>query len=177
MTTTYMLRNDEPTRRFRRGPRDSYGALLETSQRVCWRLEDVIAGRQLDWSRPFMPESLARTGELEFLRADERVKLNQIRGNGYLCTFGIVEEFIVPFVLDHVRDKLDRGDDRVRALLQFAGEEAKHIHLFRIFADMFRAGFATPCDVIGPAEETGEAVLSHPPLSVALAILQIDRVS
>ncbi|MCO5169448.1 MAG: diiron oxygenase [Planctomycetes bacterium] len=173
MTTARLLRSDEPTTRLPR-PRYSYGALLETSQRVCWRLEDVIGGRSLDFSRPFLPEALARTEALEGLSPDERRVLNQVRGHGYLCTFGIVEEFIVPFVLDHVRPRLDEGDERVRALLQFAGEEAKHIHLFRIFADMFRAGFATPCDVIGPADEIGRTVLSHHPLSVALAILQIE---
>lgn len=173
MTTARMLRSDEPTARLPR-PRYSYGALLATSQRVCWQLEDVIGGRSLDFTRPFMPESLARTADVEGLSADERRALNQIRGHGYLCTFGIVEEFIVPFVLDHVRARLGEGDECVRALLQLTVEEAKHIHLFRIFADMFRAGFTTPCDVIGPAEEIGRAVLSHHPLSVALAILQIE---
>ncbi len=37
------------------------------------------------------------------------------------------------------------GDDyRVRALLRFAGEEAKHIHLFKRFGEEFARGFGTP---------------------------------
>ena len=57
--------------------------------------------------------------------------LNHIRGHEYLCIFGLVEEFILPFVLDHARTRLHDDDYRIRALLQFAGEEAKHIQLFR----------------------------------------------
>ena len=62
----------------------------------------------------------------------------------------------------------------MRALLGFAAEEAKHIHLFRRFREEFERGFGTPCEVIGPPEAVAEAVLSHQPLAVALAILQIE---
>ena len=65
--------------------------------------------------------------------------LNQIRGHEYLALFGLVEEFILPFVLDHARPQLNGDDHRVRALLNFAGEEAKHIHLFRLFHRVHRA--------------------------------------
>jgi hypothetical protein len=86
-----------------------------------------------------------------------------------------VEEFILPFVLDHVRPLLPAGDAaRVRALLQFAGEEAKHIELFRRFGEAFTAGFGTPCGVIGPPTDVARAVLDHHPLAVALVILHIE---
>jgi hypothetical protein len=121
-----------------------------------------------------MPESLARVDELSFLNDDEKIVLSQIRGNTYLTIFGIVEEFIVPFVLDHVRPSLDEDDYRVRAFLGFAAEEVKHIQLFKEFCDDFKRGFATECKVIGPAADIGKAVLSHDPLSVALVILMIE---
>jgi hypothetical protein len=153
----------------------SYQAALATSQKVNWRIEDIIGGdKRLDFSKPFMPESLARVELLGFLSADEKRILNQIRGNGYLCIFGVVEEFILPFLLDHARPHLSGDDYRVRALLQFAGEEAKHIHLFKRFREEFAAGFVTNCEVIGPAEAIGKAVLAHDPMAVALAILQIE---
>ena len=153
----------------------SYQAVLAASQKVNWRIEDIIGGdRSLDFSKPFIPESLARVELLDFLSADEQRTLNQIRGNAYLCIFGVVEEFILPFLMDHARPHL-RGDDyRVRALLQFAGEEAKHIHLFKRFREQFDNGFGTNCAVIGPPEAIGQAVLAHDPLAVALAILQIE---
>ena len=153
----------------------TYARALAASEKVNWRVEDIIGGaRRLDFSKPFMPESLARTGALDVLDADARLKLNQIRANGYLYVFGLVEEFILPFVLDHARPLLAKDDLRTRALLRFASEEAKHIHLFRTFEREFEAGFGTACDMIGPADEIGNAVLAHHPLSVALLILQVE---
>jgi len=153
----------------------NYQETLAASVKANWRIEDIIGGdKRLDFTKPFMPESLARVESLDFLSAEEKILLNQIRGFGYLYTFGVVEEFILPFVLDHVRPHLNEDDFRTRALLQFASEEAKHIQLFRKFAEEFKAGFVTNCETIGPPEEIGKAVLSHSPLGVALVILGIE---
>jgi hypothetical protein len=153
----------------------SYAETLQISQRINWKIEDLIGGeKHLDFSKPFMPESLAGTKDMKFLRADERLLLNQIRGHGYLYIFGLVEEFILPFLLDHTRPQLNNDDDRTRALLQFAGEEAKHIQLFKRFRTEFTRDFGHECDVIGPPEAIAQAVLAHPPLSVALVTLQIE---
>ena len=150
----------------------NYQETLAASVKANWRVEDIIGGdKRLDFTRPFMPDSLARVNSIEFLSRDEKILLNQIRGYGYLCTFGLVEEFILPFVLDHVRPHLIGDDYRTRALLQFASEEAKHIHLFNEFAKEFQKGFVTFCETIGPPEEISKAVLSHGPLGVALVIL------
>jgi hypothetical protein len=76
-----------------------YQEVLATSQRVNWRLEDLIGGEnRLNFSQPFLPETLARTRPLEFLSGKERLLLNQIRARGYLGLFELVEAFIVPFV-------------------------------------------------------------------------------
>ena len=148
---------------------------LVASYKVNWRIEDIIGeDKQLDFTKPFMPESLARVEELTFLNAVEKLTLNHIRGHAYLCIFGLVEEFILPFVLDHVRPELDGNDYRVRAFLQFASEEAKHIQLFKAFSREFQRNFSTSCAVIGPPSEIAKAVLSHQPLAVALAILHIE---
>jgi hypothetical protein len=153
----------------------TYPAVLASSARAAWQLDDVMpADARLDFTRPFMPEALARTAGLDMLSPSERLLLNQIRGHEYLCIFGLVEEFILPFLLDHARPQLNGEDHRVRALLQFAGEEAKHIHLFRRFHAAFAAGFGVECGTIGPAEAIGAEILRHDPLSVALAILQIE---
>ncbi len=153
----------------------SYQETLAASQKMNWRIEDIIGGgRSLDFSRAFMPESLARVAGMDFLTDDERRILNQIRGNAYLCIFGLVEEFILPFVMDHARPMLHGDDWRVRALLQFAGEEAKHIQLFRRFREEFEAGFGTRCEVIGPPDAIARAILAKHPLSVALVILHIE---
>ncbi|MCI0339031.1 MAG: hypothetical protein L0226_15765 [Acidobacteria bacterium] len=153
----------------------SYQETIEAAQKVNWRIEDIIGGdKRLDFTKPFMPESLARMNGIGFLNVYEKRILNQIRGNTYLNIFGLVEEFILPFVMDHARPQLDKDDYRTRALLLFASEEAKHIHLFKRFREEFEAGFGTPCAVIGPPSEIARAILSHQPLAVALLILHIE---
>lgn len=153
----------------------SYEEVLSASERFAWRVEDLIGGeRKLDFSKPFLPDALARTNELDFLTPEERRVANQIRALGYLYTFGLVEEFILPFVLDHVRAHLNHDDHRVRAFLTFASEEAKHIQLFRRFREEFESGFGSACEQIGPPEAVSRAVLSHHPLAVSLAILHIE---
>ena len=152
----------------------SYGAVLASSHRAAWRIEDVIGpDHALDFARPFLPESLART-DLPGFDARDRLLLSQIRGHEYLSMFGLVEEFILPFVLDHIRGQLDGDDARIRALLNFAGEEAKHIDLFKRFHAAFVRGFATECGMIGPSDAIGAKVLSHDPLAVALLVLGIE---
>jgi hypothetical protein len=156
----------------------SYKNALETSQRVSWRIEDIIgADKRLNFTKPFMPEPLARVQGLSFLSAAEQRVLNQIRGHEYLAMFGLVEEFILPFAVDHAREQLSGDDYRVRALLGFAGEEAKHIHLFKQFRREFEQGFGSKCDFIGPAEDVRKFVLSHSPLGVSIAILHIEWIT
>jgi hypothetical protein len=156
-------------------PNYTFEAALAASEQVNWRVEDLIGGdKRLDFGRQFLPESLARVTPLDFLSPKERLVLNQIRGHDYLYVFGLVEEFILPFVLDHARSKLQGNDARARAFLNFAGEEAKHIDLFKRFRKDFLSSFGTDCEVIGPPEAVAQAVLSKHPLAVALVILHIE---
>ncbi|MGP1351713.1 MAG: diiron oxygenase [Parasphingopyxis sp.] len=153
----------------------SFEQALAASGRIAWQIEDVLpADGSLDFQRHFLPESLARTGAATTLSPREQQVLNHIRGHEYLSIFGLVEEFILPFVLDHARPQLNGDDVRVRALLAFAGEEAKHIHLFKQFHARFTRDFGTDCAVIGPPETVAAEVLKHDPLAVALTILHIE---
>ena len=155
--------------------RYSYESTLAAQEVIHWRIEDIIGGeKRLDFTKPFMPEALAQTEPLAFLSKEEKRILNQVRGNAYLCIFGLVEEFILPFVLDHARQQLTGDDYRVRALLQFAGEEAKHIQLFKRFRAEFEDGFGTDCEVIGPPDAVATAILAHDPLGVAITTLHIE---
>ena len=156
----------------------TYQSALAASERIAWKVDDLIGGdKKLDFSKPFMPESLAQVKQLSFLAPEEQVKLNQIRAHEYLSMFGLVEEFILPYVVDHARPQLSGDDYRVRALLQFAGEEAKHIHLFKRFRQEFEEGFGSQCDFIGPAEDISRFVLSHSPLGTGIAILHIEWIT
>ena len=95
----------------------TYQSAPATAEGIHWRVEDLIGGgKRLDFTKPFMPESLARVEQLSFLTSEERRVLNQIRGNAYLSIFGLVEEFILPFVLDQARPHLQPADNPPRAL-------------------------------------------------------------
>src|SRR5918995_2141972 len=156
----------------------SYQTTLAASERIGWQVDDLIGGdKRLDFTKPFMPESLAQIKQLSFLTPEEQVKLNQIRAHEYLSMFGLVEEFILPYVVDHARPQLSGDDYRVRALLQFAGEEAKHVHLFKRFRQEFEEGFGSECDFIGPAREVSRYVLSHSPLGTGITILHIEWIT
>ncbi len=153
----------------------NYEKALENSQKVNWQVDDLIGSEHpLDFSKRFLPESLAGVDALEFLSPEEKRLLNQIRGHEYLNIFALVEEFIVPFVVERARPHLHGEEVRVRALLTFAEEEVKHIALFKRFREEWEKGFGCPAEVIGPPEEIAEAVLDHDTLSVALAILHIE---
>ena len=156
----------------------NYEATLASSLRAAWQLDDVLRpDQQLDFSRNFLPESLSRTAELAMLSADEQKVLNQIAAHQYLSMFGVIEEFILPFLMDHARTALREDAYHVRALLNFASEEAKHIHLFQRFKAAFARGFPVECQMIGPSEAIGAEVLRHEPLSVSLLILMVEWVS
>ena len=153
----------------------NYEATLASSLRAQWQLDDVLREDQdLDFSRNFMPESLARTAVLDGLNPFEQRVLNQISAHQYLTIFGVVEEFILPFLVDHARPHLMGDDWRVRAILNFASEEAKHIHLFKRYHTAFVRGFPVECQMIGPSEAIGAEVLKHDPLAVGLVILMIE---
>lgn len=156
----------------------NFSDMLATSLRSAWQIEDVLPpDATLDFTCAFLPESLARCAAADTLSAEEQRTLNHVRAHEYLSMFGLVEEFILPFVLDHARPQLAGDDHRVRALLNFAGEEAKHIHLFKLFHQRFVDGFGSPCEVIGPPGVIAAEVLRHDPLSVALLVLHIEWMS
>jgi hypothetical protein len=149
--------------------------VLAVSTRAAWQIDDVLPEHaSLDLTRNLLPDGLARTALAPGLSEEQKRALNHIRSHEYLSIFGLVEEFILPFVLDHARSQLNGDDERVRALLNFAGEEAKHIHLFKLFHERFTEAFGTVCEVIGPPEAIAAEVLRHDSLSVALLILHIE---
>lgn len=158
-----------------RKPTEAYQQAIVNAAKVNWQIEDIIGGnKKLDFTKRFMPEVLARVNEISCLNAEERLLLNQIRGNSYLHIFGLVEEFIVPSVLNHVKATGLADITATQALLHFAEEESKHIRLFRRFAEEYELGFGNRCDCIGPVQEIANAVFQHHSIGVMLIILYIE---
>lgn len=152
-----------------------YEQSLLRASKVNWQVEDIIGGdKRLDFNKRFLPEALARVNDTSCLNETEKLLLNQIRGNSYLHLFGLVEEFIVPCVINHVKTTGLEDIVATQALLHFAEEESKHIRLFRRFAEEFEMGFGSRCDGIGPVQEIASFVLQHCPLGVMLMVLYVE---
>ena len=84
---------------------DRYARVIANSKRVRWDIEDdVIRGRRLDLSKPFLPSGLSLADELPFLQRDDRRLFSQIQGRSYAYIFGLVERFIAAKMLEVSRE-------------------------------------------------------------------------
>lgn len=153
-----------------------YATTYQQALRVNWTIDDIIGGdKALDFTQPFLPDAWVDAGRLDFMSEAEQMTLNHIRSHSYLSLFGLVEEYIVPFLVNHIQSRVHQANqEEMKALFQFAEEESKHIELFQCFSEDFRSGFGTPCGVIGPPQAVASAILAKPPLGVALSILHIE---
>lgn len=156
-----------------------YGPCLALSERVSWRLGEVLGNApRLDFDRPFVPVALVVEAEsLEFLSRGERRWLNQITGHAYLNLFQFVEEYIIADVMDHGVAARFGDEVRLRVLLRFAEEEVKHQQLFRAFLRLFDAGFGAPCKVLDGAEAVAGVILSKHPVAIMLTTLHLELIT
>jgi len=112
--------------------RSNYAAPVEASKRIRWDIDnDVFRGRDFDFSTAFLPEGLARLGELTFLSATDRRLLSQIQGRTYANIFGLVERFIGAKMLEVSRDHWLGDQVALEAIVRFSDEELKHQAMFR----------------------------------------------
>lgn len=111
---------------------ERYARCVEISKRIRWDIDrDVIRGRELDFSKKFLPDGLARTDRLEFLSADQKRFISQIQGRTYANMFGLVERFIGAKMLEVSREHWLGDQVALEALVRFTDEELKHQELFR----------------------------------------------
>jgi hypothetical protein len=157
------------------GLNDTYESCIRASEKVSWRVDDILPpNTRLDFSRPFLPAALAARGDLEFLAADERRKLNQIAANAYLNLFAFVEEYILATVIHHAQAEMFGDHDAIRALVRFADEEVKHQRLFARYRDAFDRDFGHGCEVLGQAAQVAGVILTKSPIAVMLTTYHIE---
>jgi hypothetical protein len=152
----------------------TYAQLLDTSVHRSWTVEDVYQGRDFDFSKSFLPERIAGVRGISCLDADEKRKLNQIRGNSYCHLFAFVEEFIVPMVIQHATRDVYGDETRLWSLLRFAEEEVKHQEMMRRACAQFDAGFGVSCGLVEGRETVAQAVLGTSPLTALLLTSLIE---
>jgi len=120
-----------------------YSRIVEVSKRVRWEIDrDVIRGRDLDFSKKFLPDGLSGVRDLAFLSAREQRLASQIQGRTYANMFGLVERFISVKILELSHDHGFGDQAAFEALVRFTDEELKHQELFRRLEAMTAAGMA-----------------------------------
>jgi hypothetical protein len=138
-----------------------YARCIENSRRLRWDIErDVIRGRELDFSRHFLPHRLSRVDKLEFLSSADARLLSQIQGRTYANVFGLVERFINAKVLDLARDYSTGDQVALEALVGFSQEELKHQEMFRSIEKMIGAGMPPGYRFVPKPDEVANAVLA-----------------
>ena len=152
----------------------TYQECLDISKRVSWLEDDVLEGKNFDFSKRFLPNRLAGVDEIACLNDNEKLLLNQIMGNAYCHIFAFVEEFIIPTVTEEAMKDVYGDEVRARSLLRFAEEEFKHQELFRRSVDLFGQGFGVECGLIPGREEVAEVVRSKSKLAVMLLTAIIE---
>ena len=152
----------------------TYQDCLDISKRVSWLEDDVLADRNFDFSKRFLPNRLTGVDEIGCLNDNEKLQLNQIMGNGYCHIFAFVEEFIIPAVTEEAMKDVYGDEVRARSLLRFAEEELKHQELFRKSVDLFGQGFGSECGLIPGREEVAKIVRSKSKLTVMILTAIIE---
>ena len=152
----------------------TYGACLRTSLAKAWTVDDCFRGRHFDFTKRFLPDTIAGVDTIDCLAQDEKRLLNQIRANSYCHLFGFVEEYIVPQVMDQARADVYGDETRLWSLLRFAEEEVKHQEMMRRAVEQFEQGFGTHCGLVEGREAVAGAVLSASPLAGLLLTTMIE---
>ena len=152
----------------------TYQECLNVSKRVTWVEDDVLADKNFDFSKRFLPNRLTGVDEIGCLNDNEKLQLNQIMGNGYCHIFAFVEEFIIPAVTEEAMKDVYGDEVRARSLLRFAEEEFKHQELFRRSVELFGQGFGSDCGLIPGREEVAIAVRSKSKLAVMVLTAIIE---
>lgn len=154
---------------------DQYAKCIEVSKRVRWDIDqDVIRGRQFDFSQKFLPDGISKVNQLDFLDNDGRRLLSQVQGRTYANMFGFVERFITAKILETTRDHWLGDQTALEALIRFSDEELKHQELFRRIETMMAKGMQEGYKFLADPDMVAAAVLNNSSWAVLALILEIE---
>jgi hypothetical protein len=154
---------------------ERYAKCIEVSKRVRWDIdEDVIQGREFDFSQKFLPDGISKVDQLDFLSNHEKRLLSQVQGRTYANMFGFVERFITAKILETTRDHWLGDQTALEALIRFSDEELKHQELFRRIETMMANGMPEGYKFLPDPDEVAAAVLQNSTWAVLALILEIE---
>ncbi len=154
---------------------DRYAKCIEVSKRVRWDIEnDVIRGRNYDFSKKFLPDGLSKVNELSFLDDANKRFLSQVQGRTYANIFGLVERFICAKVMDIGQEYVLGDQVALQALVRFSEEELKHQEMFRRLEQMAAQNMPAGYVFKPQSNEVAQAVLSKSDWAVLGLTLHIE---
>ena len=155
--------------------KERYAKCIEVSNRVRWDIDnDIIRGREFDFSQKFLPDGISQVDRLDFLNDDEKRLLSQVQGRTYANMFGFVERFITAKVLETTRDHWLGDQTALEALIRFSDEELKHQELFRRIETMMADGMPEGYQFMPDPDTVAAAVLKCSSWAVLALILEIE---
>jgi hypothetical protein len=154
---------------------DRYARCIDASKRVRWDIDDdVIRGRRFDVRQKFLPDSLSKVSQFDFLSPDEQRFLSQIQGRTYANIFGLVERYINTKVLELSRDHWLGDQVALEALVRFSDEELKHQELFRRIEELVAADMPPGYRFLPDPNDVARAVLSKSTWAVLALTCHIE---
>ena len=154
---------------------DRYARCVAASKRIRWDIdEDVIRGREFDYSHKFLPDTLSLADRLEFLSKGEQRFLGQIQGRTYANIFGLVERFINAKVLEISQRHWFEDQVALEALIRFSDEELKHQELFRRIEMMTAEGMPDGYTLAADPNEVAQVVLGKSTWAVLALTCHIE---
>src|SRR5262249_16711846 len=120
----------------------------------------------LDLTRPFLPEALAGLATIRTLDADDRRRLNQIRGISYLPVFDCLETCFAEAVGAQAMRDVD-ARDTLAPLLRL--DAFDHNALFQ----SFEQAFPLPTSLIARPADLDRILLDAAPLSLLVVALHL----
>ena len=155
--------------------KERYAKCIEVSKRVRWDIDnDVIRGREFDFSQKFLPDGLSKIDQIDFLDDAQRILLSQVQGRTYANMFGFVERFVTAKVLETTHDHWLGDQTALEALIRFSDEELKHQELFRRIETMMAEGMPEGYKFLPDPDVVAAAVLKNSTWAVLALILEIE---
>jgi hypothetical protein len=152
-----------------------YAQCLRNSERIRWDIDqDVVRGREFDFSQRFLPEGLSQLARVPFLEASDQRLLSQIQGRTYANVFGLVERFINAKVLELSRGHWFGDQVALEALVRFSEEELKHQKLFRRIELMIGSAMPAGYHFALQPDEVAKVVLGKSTWSVLALTCHIE---
>jgi hypothetical protein len=155
-----------------------YAKCVEVSKRIRWDTDrDVIRGRQVDFSKTFLPDGLSKAAQLAFLSPADKRLFSQVQGRTYANMFALVERFIGAKVLEISRGHWLGDQVALEALVRLTDEELKHQELFRRLETMIATGMPAGYRFLPQPNDVAQAVLAASTWAVLALTCDIELFS